>query len=88
MSYVTRHQAWKQLGLLDLALADLDGSLALEDDYANGRQFARRVMDDRWGKGNWENVPKRQQEYNELKKYGDRAFRDPRSILSLDNDRI
>jgi tetratricopeptide (TPR) repeat protein len=34
MSYFTRHQAWKQLGLLDLALADLDRSLALEDDHA------------------------------------------------------
>lgn len=32
-AYFARHQAWENLGLLQLALADLDKSLALEDHY-------------------------------------------------------
>jgi tetratricopeptide (TPR) repeat protein len=32
-AYFGRHQAWERLGRLDLALADLDKSLSLEDDY-------------------------------------------------------
>jgi tetratricopeptide (TPR) repeat protein len=32
-AYFARHQAWERLGLLQLALADLDKSLALEDHY-------------------------------------------------------
>jgi tetratricopeptide (TPR) repeat protein len=41
MSYFTRHQAWESLGLLNFALADLDTSLALEDDYATHEARAR-----------------------------------------------
>jgi tetratricopeptide (TPR) repeat protein len=36
-AYFVRHQAWKRLGALDLALADLDTSLALEDHYVAHR---------------------------------------------------
>ena len=32
-AYFARHQAWKRLGYLDLALADLDASLALERHF-------------------------------------------------------
>lgn len=48
----------------------------------NGRNFAKRLMDQRYGRGNWEK--NRQDEHNKIKKYGDRHFRDPRSILSPD----
>src|SRR5579863_3525761 len=33
-AYFARHQAWKRLGLLRLALEDVDRSLALEDHYS------------------------------------------------------
>lgn len=33
-AYFARHQAWKRLGLLNFALADLDKSLQLDDHYA------------------------------------------------------
>jgi tetratricopeptide (TPR) repeat protein len=36
-AYFGRHQAWKRLGQLDLALADLDTSLALEDHFTTQR---------------------------------------------------
>lgn len=49
----------------------------------NGRDYAKRVMDERYAPGNWEQT--RAREYNQLKKYGDRNFRDPRSILAPDD---
>jgi tetratricopeptide (TPR) repeat protein len=36
-AYFARHQAWKRLGRLDVALADLDKSLALEDHFVTQR---------------------------------------------------
>jgi len=36
-AYFARHQAWERLGRLDLALADLDKSLALEDHFVTRR---------------------------------------------------
>lgn len=36
-AYFGRHQAWKRLGQLDLALDDLDRSLALEDHFVAQR---------------------------------------------------
>jgi len=36
-AYFGRHQAWKRLGRLDLALDDLDRSLALEDHFVAQR---------------------------------------------------
>lgn len=36
-AYFGRHQAWERLGRLDLALADLDKSLALEDHFVTQR---------------------------------------------------
>jgi hypothetical protein len=50
----------------------------------HGRDFAKRLMDDQYGRGNWEND--RTQEYDRLKKYGDRRFRDPLSILGSENE--
>ncbi|HTW53158.1 MAG TPA: hypothetical protein VME45_14800 [Stellaceae bacterium] len=41
LAYFTRHQAWESLGLLEFALADLDASLALEDDPATHGARAR-----------------------------------------------
>jgi hypothetical protein len=37
----------------------------------NGKQYAKRMMDGKYGEGNWSTSSK---EYSELKKYGDRAF--------------
>lgn len=50
----------------------------------NGRDFAKRLMDQRYGRGNWEQD--RKWEYNRIKKYGDRNFRDPRSVLGPDRE--
>jgi tetratricopeptide (TPR) repeat protein len=36
-AYFGRHQAWERLGWLDLALADLEKSLALEDHFVTQR---------------------------------------------------
>lgn len=36
-AYFARHQAWERLGQSNLALADLDKSLALEDHYVTHR---------------------------------------------------
>lgn len=49
-----------------------------------GRDFAKRLMDEQYGRGNWERD--RQSEFNKLKKYGDRNFRDPKSIVLPDED--
>jgi hypothetical protein len=38
----------------------------------NGRDYAKRAMDERYGPGNWEQT--RAREYNQLKKYGDAIF--------------
>ncbi len=51
----------------------------------NGRGFAERLMDQQYGRGNWN---RSDPEYNQLKKFGDRNFRDPRSLLLPDDDRI
>ena len=40
----------------------------------NGKQFANRMMNEQYGKGNWENNSRRLAEYCKLKKYGDRGF--------------
>ena len=40
-------------------------------------QYARRLMDGQYGRGNWEGVPRRDMEFRKIQKYGARAFRDP-----------
>jgi tetratricopeptide (TPR) repeat protein len=40
-AYFARHQAWSRLGQLNLALADLDKALALEDHYVTHRARGR-----------------------------------------------
>lgn len=42
-------------------------------------------MDEKYGRGNWS---QKSDEYRRLQKYGDRAFRDPRSILLPEDDQI
>lgn len=39
--------------------------------WENGKNYAQRLMDERYGKGNWK---KSSQEYNKLKKHGDRGY--------------
>jgi hypothetical protein len=50
-----------------------------------GRDFAKRLMDEKYGRDNWNPT---EREYRQIQKWGDRAFRDPRSILSPDDDHI
>ncbi|AXI01469.1 RHS repeat domain-containing protein [Aquirhabdus parva] len=40
----------------------------------NGNKFATRLMNDKYGKGEWE---KGVGEFNKIRKYGDRGFKDP-----------
>ena len=43
----------------------------------NGKEFAKRVMDKRYGKDKWYKGPKSKgpdSEYNRIRKWGDRAF--------------
>lgn len=47
-----------------------------------GRDFARRLMDQRYGRGNWDRDG---DQYHKIQKYGDRHFRDPRSLLLPDH---
>lgn len=42
-------------------------------------------MDDQYGRGNWDKIDP---EYRWIQKYGDRNFRDPRSILLPDDTGI
>lgn len=51
----------------------------------NGRDFAKRLMDDKYGRGNWN---RDNPEYDKIKKFGDRNFRDPRMLLSPRDDEI
>lgn len=39
--------------------------------WENGKNYAQRLMDEKYGKGNWK---KSSQEYNKLKKHGDRGY--------------
>lgn len=41
----------------------------------SGKEFAERLLDQKYGKGNWE--PRKTPEYSQIKKWGDRAFIDP-----------
>ena len=43
------------------------------EDEENGKQYAKRMMDEKYGKGNWTRKGKQGEEYSQLKKYGDRA---------------
>jgi len=47
----------------------------------NGADFARRLMDDQYGEDQWENIPKRMDEFKKIRKWGDRNFQIPRSAL-------
>ena len=41
----------------------------------SGKGYAKRLLDDKYGAGNWSAGPK--SEFNQLQKYGDRHFIDP-----------
>lgn len=49
----------------------------------NGRDFAKRLMDEKYGPGKWD---RNEQEYKQLQKHGDRNFRDPKSIVLPDDN--
>jgi hypothetical protein len=45
--------------------------------------YARRLMDDRYGPGNWKPSNR---EYNQIKKFGERAFRDPTTVAPAEQE--
>jgi Phage portal protein len=47
----------------------------------SGRDFAKRLMDAKYGPGNWRTTS---QEYQQIQKFGDRSFRDPGSMFIPD----
>lgn len=49
----------------------------------SGRDFAKRILDDKYGPGNWSKSDK---EYGQLQKFGDRNFRDPKAIAVPDDN--
>ena len=51
----------------------------------NGRDFAKRLMDEKYGPGNWR---PRSREYGQIRKFGDRSFRDPQSVIGPNDDSI
>ncbi len=51
----------------------------------SGKDFAKRLLDEKYGPGKWNDTGPRS-EYNRLKKYGDRNFRDPKSLLLPDDN--
>ena len=57
---------------------DIPSRFKGERPYINesGKDFAKRLCDEAFGKGNYDTVPK--SNYNRLKKYGDRAFTNPK----------
>ena len=57
---------------------DIPSRFKGERPYINesGKDFAKRLFDEAFGKGNYDTGPK--SDYNRLKKYGDRAFTNPK----------
>jgi hypothetical protein len=49
------------------------------------RDYAKRLMDDRFGEGKW---GKKLPDFNKLKKWGGRAWRDPKSVLPLPTETV
>lgn len=47
------------------------------------REYAKRLMDEYYGPGKWEETKR---EYNQIKKFGQRAFRDPKSKIPISPD--
>ncbi|MET7774043.1 hypothetical protein [Nocardia sp. NPDC005366] len=42
----------------------------------SGKAYARRLMDEHYGPGNWEGAGPNS-EFNKIKKYGDRSWKNP-----------
>jgi len=47
------------------------------------REFAKRLMDEQYGPGKWDNT---NPEFNKIKKFGERAFRNPRDTPPIELD--
>lgn len=50
----------------------------------NGSDFATRLMDEKYGPGQWRASPDQLREFKKIQKWGDRNFQIPRSILDTD----
>ena len=53
---------------------DKDGKPYHPRKGEDGKTFADRVMDDRYGEGNWRRSGRQGREYSQLRKWGDRSF--------------
>jgi hypothetical protein len=51
----------------------------------SGKDFAKRILDEKYGPGKWSEKGSKS-EYNQLQKYGDRNFRDPKSFIPPDDN--
>jgi hypothetical protein len=51
----------------------------------SGKDFAKRLLDETYGPGKWEGIKRREREFNQIKKWGDRSFRDPKSTVLPDD---
>jgi hypothetical protein len=48
-----------------------------DGSWENGKEYAKRLLDEKYGPGNWEREKGPTSEYNRLKKHGDRDFKLP-----------
>jgi hypothetical protein len=48
----------------------------------SGKDFAKRLLDEKYGPGNWEEDDGPSSEFSQIKKWGDRSFHDPKSVLT------
>ena len=46
----------------------------------SGKAFAKRVMDERWGKNSWKSDLERQKDFSKIKKWVDRSFENPKKV--------
>ena len=51
----------------------------------SGRDFAKRLLDEKYGPGNWKDDGP-DSEFSKIKKWGDRSFRDPKSVITSDDE--
>ncbi len=58
--------------------------------WENGKEYAKRLLDEKYGPGNWEQDKGPRSEYNRLKKHGDRDFKLPAdpAAVPFDNREI
>jgi hypothetical protein len=51
----------------------------------SGKDFAKRLLDEKYGPDNWKDDGP-DSEFSKIKKWGDRSFRDPKSVITPDDE--